>query len=139
MINRKVPIDWSRPIQTQDGRSAKLLTTDSGDPIFPVIATVTDHLCGRVIPHTYTLTGDLWQTRDDSSVDLINVPPKIEKVTRQVFVILNKNGYPAVGTQSSVLNERETAESVAGCVTHSERPCTVVPATLTYEHEVPAT
>jgi hypothetical protein len=66
--------DPSKPVQTRDGRKARIICTDLKHPEFPVIAVITDRY-GNEFAVAYTKDGR-WRndTQDDS--DLLNIPEK---------------------------------------------------------------
>jgi hypothetical protein len=65
--------DPNRPVQTRDGREARVLCTDaSGD--YPIVALVTQR-DGRKATGTYTATGHAGTDRAPRADDLVNVRP----------------------------------------------------------------
>lgn len=69
-------VDWSKPIQTEDGDKARLLCAAVNDPKYPVAVAVTHS--GKEYVRQYTLDG----YPDGNIPNIINVPPR--KVMREV-------------------------------------------------------
>ena len=73
-------IDWTKPIQTRDGRSARLLCKDlKGARGYPVVVALLDERGYESLEH-YTLGGQ-YLTGDDeeNDHDLINLPERVER------------------------------------------------------------
>lgn len=67
-------IDWSKPVQTRDGRAVRVLCTDCATPTsYPVVALVRDSY-GYERVQSYTLEGKYRRTIPESPNDLENVP-----------------------------------------------------------------
>jgi hypothetical protein len=70
-----VSIDWTKPIQTRNGRKARLLcldrTTETG--AYPVVALVTDS-AGNENAETFTRDGLFNETCKQHSINIINAP-----------------------------------------------------------------
>lgn len=66
-------LDLSKPVQTRDGRSVRLITTDGGSGTFPVIGLI----AGAEVPQAWRPTGHFFGLDSDggSCFDLVNVPP----------------------------------------------------------------
>lgn len=74
MNNR--PFDPTKPVQTRDGRKARILCTDSGLPNYPIVALVE----GQGIPNTFSMGGSF--IASDSSPDfrdLVNLPETVSE------------------------------------------------------------
>ena len=70
-------IDFSKPVQTRDGRKVRILCTDGPRQCFPVVGFVD----GDSFPHMWTSSGYWCQGNDrNCERDLMNVPPKKVKV-----------------------------------------------------------
>lgn len=93
-ITRK--FDPTKPVQTQDGRKARIICTDRTTPsTFPVIALVTEDN-GIESIEAYQLNGR-WVTLNPNNRDLVNVP----EVTR--ILVFTSPNTPYLCSQ--VLNE----------------------------------
>ena len=72
--------DPDKPVQTRDGRKARILCTDAehrcieGD-IFPIIALITN-VSGQEIPETFRENGFIQRSDIARPDDLINIPEK---------------------------------------------------------------
>lgn len=72
-MNNK-PFDPTKPVQTRSGRPARILTTYSRNPRFPIVALVED-IAGVESARQYSLNGE--QNLDVvGNFDLVNVPEK---------------------------------------------------------------
>lgn len=63
--------DLTKPVQTCDGQSVTILTTERDDPSHPVVG-MTE--AGVIL--TYTLKGKIYSIGRDHELDLVNVPEK---------------------------------------------------------------
>ena len=80
--------DPTKPVQTRDGRKARIIATDAVDPIYPIVALVTQK-AGEERPERYTSTGRYYSDGDIlRPTDLVNVP---EKHVRWVNVYPDRN------------------------------------------------
>lgn len=67
--------DPTKPVQTRDGRKARILATDLKDPNYPILAAVTLPRTGLERPIVYTSEGKWSLSRNCfSESDLINIP-----------------------------------------------------------------
>lgn len=66
--------DPTKPVQTREGRPARIICTDVKYSKFPIMALVDYGNCEMV--HRYTTTGDYWADRTEDPDDLVNIPPK---------------------------------------------------------------
>lgn len=100
--------DPSKPVQTRDGRAARILCTDRKDSRFPIIALVT-YANGSETPSYYTKNGGYNDPicNKHSPGDLINIP---EKHVRYMNVFLI-NGTISNG---SLHHTKEVAEKSCG-------------------------
>lgn len=64
------PFDLTKPVQTRDGHSVRLLCTDAGDGEYPVVA-----LVGGSV-YRYTLEGAYYRGDRIDPADLVNIPAK---------------------------------------------------------------
>lgn len=70
----KKPFDPTKPVQTREGRPARIICTDRSHPDFPIIALVTG-LDGRETFATFTTQGKFFAL-SESSLNLVNVPER---------------------------------------------------------------
>jgi hypothetical protein len=75
-------IDWTKPVQTRDGRKVRVLCTDGPDLRYPVIGVADGGLC----PETWTIDGVHFANGVPSDLDIINTPDPPVTVTRWVNV-----------------------------------------------------
>lgn len=68
-------IDFSKPVETKDGRKVRVLTSTMKNPEYPVVVIITDAE-GNEYSETYAASGALYNHRDDAEDDLVNVPEK---------------------------------------------------------------
>jgi hypothetical protein len=95
--------DPSKPVQTRDGRPARILCTDIKHPNYSIAAAYTNQF-GVEIISSYTTDGI---SSGHGSVDLINVPEK-----RTVWV----NVYPSLGYPTKALADKCAATDRIACV-----------------------
>jgi hypothetical protein len=69
--------DPTKPVQTRDGRPARILCTDRASPLYPIVALVRTEKGGEV-SHYVTETGQSWRDEQESGSDLVNIPEKRE-------------------------------------------------------------
>lgn len=69
------PFDPTKPVQTRDGRKARIICTDRRDVIFPIVALIEEGDMDRVL--TYYANGS--HEKQPSDADLINVPAEFER------------------------------------------------------------
>lgn len=84
--NATMKFDLTKPLQTRDGRTVRILCTDGPEKCFPVVGFVD----GSSSPIMWTLSG-YWRHGSDKAygLDLINVPPPKKKA--KVFVELRRD------------------------------------------------
>jgi hypothetical protein len=75
-------IDWTKPVQTRNGRKVRVLCTDGPDLRYPVIGVVAGMLC----PETWTIDGVHFVNGAPSNLDIINTPDPPVTVTGWVNV-----------------------------------------------------
>ena len=68
-------IDWTKPVQTKDGRKVRVLCTDARGRN-PVIGLVLNEDEETDEMMSWPISGDAWGPDHDYSLDLINVPEK---------------------------------------------------------------
>lgn len=66
-------VDFTKPVQTSDGRPVEIITTKGRAP-YPVIGYVDDNS----MPISWTIRGRQYSDESPSANDLINVPEKRE-------------------------------------------------------------
>jgi hypothetical protein len=103
------PFDPTKPVQTRDGRPARIICTDSkckcsGVPQ-PIVAEVQENNGSKVIITTHNETGHLWPDCMPSGGDLVNIPVKH---TGTIWI----NFYP--GPYGYVFNSKQFADECAG-------------------------
>ena len=77
--------DPTKPVQTRDGRKARIICTDYKGSIQPVIAIIDEG--DRESVHWYNKDGRFLTIAQETRDDLINVPEK-----RKVWVNINSSG-----------------------------------------------
>ncbi len=93
------PIDWSKPVQTRDGRKVRVLATDAAslNNKYPVVVLVTSE-GGYENVMQLTIDGRYWyDVKEPSPLDLVNVPEK-----RRVWVAVGQFGKVA-GSETAVV------------------------------------
>lgn len=94
-------VDWTKPIQTRDGRKARVLATDLGDDNYPIVVAVTDG-SDHEYSATRTLDGRISIKSEFDDSDVINV-------TEEITFYLNVYRY----TDGSVAAAVHTTEQLA--------------------------
>lgn len=74
------PFDPTKPVQTRDGRPARILCTDAKNPEYPIVALVDSPDGEGEMPVSLTVTGRFHDDRIVTDDDLINIPPKVVRV-----------------------------------------------------------
>lgn len=105
--------DPTKPVQTRDGRKARIICTDAEfivmDKSFHVVALVTDH-DGNEKPRTFRGNGFIQREDIEVSDDLINIP-----MTRWVNARLDAMGIIQFGTayaeKDAARREREDGDA----------------------------
>lgn len=92
-------IDFTKPVQTRDGKRVRILCTDA-TRTQPVIGTIYEDVSDEI--YTWSITGE-WMTTKGTKYDLINVPERIE---RDVWV----NVYPEDRSFDMVHQFKESAD-----------------------------
>ena len=69
--------DLNKPVQTRDGRAARIICTDACNRQYPIVALVAQ-TGGRELPLTFTTEGLFEAYREGGSEDLVNVPENIK-------------------------------------------------------------
>jgi hypothetical protein len=75
-------IDWTKPVQTRDGRKVRVLCTDAPGSQYPVIGLIE----GDGDPETWTIGGVYAANGATSNLDIINAPEPAVTLTRWVNV-----------------------------------------------------
>lgn len=69
--------DPTKPVQTRDGRKARIICTDRKHEAYPIAALVFDEDCGEEDVEFFAADGREY-VGDDNDIDLVNVPEKVE-------------------------------------------------------------
>jgi hypothetical protein len=64
--------DPTKPVQTRDGRKARILCTDLKTDQ-PIVAAVTNR-CGEEFAHRFSISGHFYPSQTVADIDLINIP-----------------------------------------------------------------
>lgn len=67
--------DPTKPVQTRDGRPARIIATDRRNNTFPIVALVGPD----ERPETYTAKGAYFDSTSRYEDDLVNIPQKVTK------------------------------------------------------------
>lgn len=86
-------IDFTKPVQTSDGRAVRILCTDancsSNGEAQPIVGLVGDHYC----PMAWCLDGRYYgASTETSDLDLVNVPPPKKKAQVEVRLLRDHRG-----------------------------------------------
>lgn len=65
--------DPTKPVQTRDGRKARIVCTDAARPKFPIVALLTCRDSVTEFPYTYTSCGKFFSGSSESDADLVNM------------------------------------------------------------------
>lgn len=71
--NMTKPLDFSKPIQTRDGQTVRILCTDRKHPKYPIIGAIT-RTDGMEVAEYWTTDGCIYASSKNSSLDLIQAP-----------------------------------------------------------------
>lgn len=69
--------DPTKPVQTRDGRAARILTTDLKSADYSIVAAYLDGN-GRELVNTFTANGSYWSDDRENPMDLVNVPERFK-------------------------------------------------------------
>jgi len=105
--------DPTKPVQTRDGRKARIICTDRNDADFPIVALVDDGVYEE--PKTYDSEGAYLPNMGESASDLINIPD-----TKYLNVYLHSTGKSSISVlfndinqaRSNAINARENGTNV---------------------------
>jgi hypothetical protein len=104
------PLDLTKPVQTRDGRPARIVCTDRKRENYPVLALVTNSTGFEEVT-SHCADGKFYESGKISHHDLVNVPPKVVSE-------LYRNVYPnnSIGAYYSTLSaaKREASPDVIG-------------------------
>lgn len=64
----------NHPIQTRDGKSARIICYDADNKAHPLVVLVKDPYHNTEVPELYTVEGKLRQTLEDNDTDLMMAP-----------------------------------------------------------------
>lgn len=68
------PLDLTKPVQTRDGRPARIICTDRKSDHYPILALLMED--GTEYTTSFTVDGECYQNGGENRTDLVNVPPK---------------------------------------------------------------
>ena len=71
--------DPTKPVQTRDGRKARIICTDADDPRYPIVALSRSPVNGREIVNQHTIDGRLYGSGPEITADLINIPERTRR------------------------------------------------------------
>ena len=100
--------DTTKPVQTRDGRKARIICTDRFYPGYPIVALIDDVHFGRETLKAYSPDGIVLY-EPYSGMDLINIP---EKVTVYLNVYLDTD--PRIGCGYAYTTEKQARENADG-------------------------
>lgn len=106
--------DPAKPVQTRDGRKARIVCTDSkhmyGEIRQPIIAEVEVNESCKAVTVNYTESGRLFNDQQESHYDLVNIP---RKHTCTCWVNVYSDGYATYHTSRLVADACANANRVA--------------------------
>ena len=109
--NKPVTVDWTKPIQTRDGRPARVLCTDLGSEAnCPVVVAVQSAASSAETVTQRPLNGRFYVIDKEHPSDIINVPEK-----RTVYINFYEDGV------RTTWNTREGADKEAASYTTLKR------------------
>lgn len=76
------PFDPTRPVQTRDGRKARIICTDvfkARDPDHKILALIAGSIDGNEVAAVYTTSGRFLGDDAQSPADLVNVPDTVHQ------------------------------------------------------------
>jgi hypothetical protein len=82
-------IDITKPVQTKDGRKARIICADMKFSTYQLVALISSEH-GEEHAEYYTKEGAYWGDGEESSKDLVNVPEKTEE-----FVLYRGDSFKA--------------------------------------------
>jgi len=103
-------IDWTKPVQTRDGRKARVLCTDIVGGFNPVVAAYIDG-CAELVA-LYSIDGKYFASSDDNPRDLINIP---EKQVIEYWVNIYQSLHPGLHL-TKALAECSSAPNRIACI-----------------------
>jgi hypothetical protein len=74
----KPTFDPTKPVQTRDGRKARIVCTDRAGSDYPIIALIMENNDIEIC-YIYAINGHFWGNESGHRLDLINVPERIER------------------------------------------------------------
>jgi len=94
-------IDFTRPVQTREGRKVRILCTDGTSTCCGIEQPVVGLIEGGIQPCAWTL-GGLFNPSAPSEYDLINVTPPKRKVMVEVRLVQTSDGVEAYAKCANV-------------------------------------
>jgi len=111
-------IDWTKPVQTRDGRKVRVLCTDGPDLWYSVIGMVDGRLC----PETWTIDGVHFANGVTSNLDIINTPDPPVTVTGWVNVYSDRASIVYLTRDDATFHHGVNGPIACVPVTFSYRP-----------------
>lgn len=107
--------DPTKPVQTRDGRKARIICTDVNDKYYPIMALVEDS-DGTEYAVSSTVDGHARYQRDgELPQDLVNIPPAVYSVNYRIL-----HGWGGIGTCYNTLDEvirmKNVSSNVCGII-----------------------
>ena len=99
-------IDWSKPLQTKDGRSARVICSNLVNELFPICCAVMED--GEEHAYTYSVDGRYLKYRSND-LDLVNPVPEPSLLTGFVNVYRDSSGEYIFGELHDTEGECERA------------------------------
>lgn len=100
-------IDWTKPIQQKNGTKLHLVTTNSGNKIFPVLCLELEEEGGGISHRTclFKLNGRFFRDEEESIEDAINVPDEVKQDPDASMQVIKDKMYAAVDSLDSKIME----------------------------------
>lgn len=100
-------IDFTKPVQTRDGRPVRILCTERKHDSYPVVGLI--EICGKECFYTWDLNGRYCEHYNNNNLDLVNVP---EKKTVYQFTVYSKKRKKVFTTNNESKEEAEASFSI---------------------------
>lgn len=69
-------IDFTKPVQTRDGRPVRIICTDAKNSTHPIVGVVVSTSDGKEYPRCWTKEGEFISGRGELDMNLIQVPQR---------------------------------------------------------------